>query len=358
MVYGLQLTPQLNGMPIIYFSNGRSTFLAGTKSSADKGFVAIEAVYDSAPATQKNSQAHASMKSGVPHGGPAPIVTNLSQLGPELIGLGISLAFTVVSAVGVAGGVAAEVPTGGASTVIVVASWTGLVTAGIQSANAAYRVGLILSDPHSNSLAKLDENADYSKAILIVDGLGVVSGFAALPFTVKAMWPSLKQLMKLRKITITEEAFAKMNRVERGRLVRSVLEQSKKDPAAKIHLKELAKSLGMKTATLDRDGSLSKKNAVILSQTIGKQASTKVKDAIKSYKWSAAGAGASAMPSSLVGSASGSVNYSINNPGKIPHYPQKITSYVVHIFTPDTPPRSSATPTPMAAPPPILRPPH
>lgn len=53
------------------------------------------------------------------------IVTNQSRIAPELVGAGISCGLTIASAFGVLAGAAAEVPTGGASTFLVVVAWTG-----------------------------------------------------------------------------------------------------------------------------------------------------------------------------------------------------------------------------------------
>jgi len=50
---------------------------------------------------------------------------NSTKLWPELIGAGASCALFGVSAAGVVGGVAGEIPTDGAATLLIVASWVG-----------------------------------------------------------------------------------------------------------------------------------------------------------------------------------------------------------------------------------------
>ena len=73
----------------------------------------IEKVADDDPATAEELADFATKPAGSPDGLPNPeIVTNGSRVGTELIGGGISCGLTVVSAIGVAGGAAAEVPTG------------------------------------------------------------------------------------------------------------------------------------------------------------------------------------------------------------------------------------------------------
>ncbi len=54
---------------------------------------------------------------------PPAIVRNKSRMGAELLGAGWNCLLTGVAAAGVAAGVAAEVPTGGVSSFLVVASW-------------------------------------------------------------------------------------------------------------------------------------------------------------------------------------------------------------------------------------------
>jgi len=119
------------------------------------------------------------------------LVANESRLGPELIGAGISCGLTIVSAFGVLGGAAAEVPTGGASTFLVVASWSGLTMGGIQCLNGLVRVGAIFAAPTDNTLQRWDSNLSYSMAILIVDAIGIASGVASLPFAARNLWATL-----------------------------------------------------------------------------------------------------------------------------------------------------------------------
>ena len=69
----------------------------------------------------------AMLTAGLP-ASPPPFTANRSRLGPELVGAGLNCGLTVVAAVGVFGGAAAEVPSGGTSTFLVVMAWTVMGT--------------------------------------------------------------------------------------------------------------------------------------------------------------------------------------------------------------------------------------
>ncbi len=124
---------------------------------------------------------------------PPPVITNGSRLRQELIGAGLSCSLTVVSAVAVVGGVAGEVPSAGASTLLVIAGWTGLITSGAQCANGLVRSWQTIANPETNSLQQWDNNRYYSTAFLIIDAVGVVSSLVQLPFAVRNLMGILER---------------------------------------------------------------------------------------------------------------------------------------------------------------------
>ena len=156
------------------------------------------------------------------------IITNHSRLGPELVGAGVSCALTVVSAIGVVGGAAAEVPTGGASTFLVIAAWTGMVSGGVQCLNGLVRVGAIFAAPDDNTLQRWDSNLSYSMGILLVDALGIVSGVASLPFAARNLLAALSRQRAFIARGLTFDALRSMNRAQRLRAISEVFEDAAK----------------------------------------------------------------------------------------------------------------------------------
>ena len=59
------------------------------------------------------------------------------------------------------GGAAAEAPSGGTSTFLVVVAWAGFATSSIQCMNGIVRTVEAASNPDSDSLARWDQNRIY-----------------------------------------------------------------------------------------------------------------------------------------------------------------------------------------------------
>jgi len=79
----------------------------------------------------------------------------------------------------------AEIPTGGASSFLVLASWAGMASSALLCANGIARLSQIALHPTSNTLQDWDSNTLYSVGILFVDAAGVASGIATLPFAMR-----------------------------------------------------------------------------------------------------------------------------------------------------------------------------
>jgi len=240
------------------------------------------------------------------------LVANESRLGPELIGAGISCGLTVVSAVGVLGGAAAEVPTGGASTFLVVASWTGLTMGGIQCLNGLIRVGAIFAAPKDNTLQRWDSNLSYSMAILIVDAIGIASGVASLPFAARNLWATLARQRAFAARGLSFESLRAMNRVQRMQAISAVFEDAARTPEGRVALVQAARAADIGAPSMQRAAGISVRHADLLKKVISEETARRITSSLRDVLGSLAGMGASATPAAVTGSASGSVNYLIN----------------------------------------------
>jgi hypothetical protein len=131
IVERIRRIPEFAGCLIGYQGDNHSRILVYaenvTQNSANVAIVIEEFVSDEVALAELRE--FSKKAAGSPAGQSNPrLVTNRSRLGAELLGAGVSCGVSVVSAFGVVAGAAAEVPTGGASTFLVIASWTGLTS--------------------------------------------------------------------------------------------------------------------------------------------------------------------------------------------------------------------------------------
>ena len=184
------------------------------------------------------------------------IRTNRSRVGAEMVGAGLSCGATAISALGVFGSAAAEIPSAGTSTFLLVVSWTGLLTAGTQCLNGLVRVGGALSDLDGNSLQRWDNNKIYEYTMLVVDGFGVASNLASIPNSTRNL---IAVLQRHRALTQSAEALQAMTRVERLAAVRQAVVAASRNPATARAVEEelrplssLARRTGLRTAQAER----------------------------------------------------------------------------------------------------------
>jgi hypothetical protein len=249
----------------------------------------------------------------VPVPPPVPAaVTNRSRLGPELIGAGASCALTAISAVGVFGSVAAEVPTGGASTFLLVASWSGLLTGGIQCANGLVRVGAAVADLGGVTLEQWDRNKTYNMAILFVDAVGVVGGIASLPYAVRNLWAVVTRMKSLSRVNLSLEALQRMNRFDRFRTIARVFHEASRTPEGAQALVLAAREAKVGAKTFQQASRLSVNHSTTLVKIISKETVHRLHASLRDVFGGVAGLGLSASPSELTGSGSGSINWVIN----------------------------------------------
>jgi hypothetical protein len=237
-------------------------------------------------------------------------VPNRSRLASEGVGTALSCGFAVISFVGVVGGAAAEVPSGGTSTILVVAGWAGLASSGLQCLNGLARVGTIAANPDDNTLQRWDDNDVYSAISLIVDGVGLVSSAATLPKSIG----SLRALLAKRSLLASEEAMKSMNRAERTQAMAQAITKLAETQEGKAIVVTAMKDAGMNEAQIavalkKGVGGLEKGNVIMAA--IAKPTAEGLSRQLRSILITGGSFGASASPMALTGSASGFVNFVI-----------------------------------------------
>ncbi len=237
---------------------------------------------------------------------PPAVITNRSRIWSEFAGAGLNCGFAVISAVGVVGGAAAEVPSGGTSTFLVVVAWAGLATSSIQCVNGIVRTVEAATNPDSDSLARWDQNRIYTVSFLVVDAIGVAAGVASLGANVK----NLLAVLERRGGLPTAQALAKMGRADRAKAIQDALNQARRNPeSAKILDEALKDALGSRTVRrVAKNAIIASRNATVVSDVIADETARRLTRAIIDVISSVDSPIASGLPSDWVGSASGSVN--------------------------------------------------
>jgi len=237
---------------------------------------------------------------------PPALITNRSRMWSEFAGAGLSCGFAVISGVGVLGSAAAEVPSGGSSTFLLVVAWTGFATSSIQCINGIVRTVEATRNPDSDSIARWDQNKIYTVSFLIVDAIGVGAGLASLAPNVK----NLLAVLERRGGLASADALAKMSRDARGKAIQAALQQARRNPeSAKILDEALAEALGGRVVRrVARNVIIASRNAGQVSDVIADETARRLSRAMIDVISSVDSPIASAMPSDWIGSASGSVN--------------------------------------------------
>jgi hypothetical protein len=240
------------------------------------------------------------------------VIENRSKLGPELVGAGLTCGLTIVSAIGVASSAAAEVPSAGTSTFLLVASWTGMVTSGVECLNSLTRIGVIAYDPTGSELQSLDENKLYSTTMLIVDGLNVASGVAGLPAGARNLYAILLRQRRFAAQGLTEAALRQMNQAGRAKVIAELVKDATRTPEGLQAVIVASREAGVGAKSL-QSATLSVRNATRMVGVISNETAKRLSRTLMSVLSAPAGAAGSASPSRLVGgAASGSLNYIIN----------------------------------------------
>lgn len=307
IVWRIHVIPELSGIIIGYYGDSGCRiigFPSCVTPNSENVAVIVEEV--SVPAGIRGAR---DKQAPVNHKEVQQIVKHRSRLGPELVGAGIACTMTVASVLGVAGGVATELPTGGASSLLIAASWTGLVTGGIQCANGIVRVGAAFAEV---DLDAWDRNQAYSVAILVTDALGVASAVGSLPYAIRNLWAVISRGRAFKAANLSFEALRRMNRLERLRVLSKVFAEASRSDEGVVALVTAAKEAQIGARTMQRTSGLSVNHAATLRRIIKDETVRRLEASLVDVFSNLAGLAANAAPASLVGSASGTLNVVIN----------------------------------------------
>jgi hypothetical protein len=209
----------------------------------------------------------------------------------------------VISGVGVLGSAAAEVPSAGTSTFVLVVAWAGFAASSVQCLNGIARVTAIAANPDGNTRQEWDSNKIYTRSIFVVDPIGVASGLASLPQATR----NLLQILERRGGLATTQLLSQMNRAERAAMIQEAVRQASRNPESAKLLEEALKDAGaLRQATTSTGASvrIAKATLNVVSRETTRRLTRAVLDVVANID----GPIASGLPSSWVGSASGSVN--------------------------------------------------
>lgn len=316
LVEAIHSDPAFSGCMVGFQGNNQSRVLhAGAIPGSKYNRIVIIEEISAESAAERKGKARPVMSSTKNGSGavqvtdtPPFIVTNKSMIGSELVGTGLSCGLAVISGIGVLGGAAAELPTGGASTLLIIAAWTGFVTSGAQCVNGLVRTATAYLDPEDNDLQRWDENSMYSITMLVVDALGVVSSVVSLPAASRNLIAVFQRHGKLKQ---SAEALVKMNRSARGVAVRDAIREASKTPegrkAVELALKE-SKLTAKQAANVMKSGADSARRSRVVVGAIQKDAAVRLNAALRDVLGGYAGIGVSGTPQAWTGSGSGSMN--------------------------------------------------
>lgn len=233
--------------------------------------------------------------------------SNQSRATSELVGAGLSCGFAVIAGIGVIGGAAAEIPTAGASTVLVVVAWVGFATSAVQCVNGIVRSVEAERNPETNSLQQWDNNQIYSTALLIVDIVGVATAVASLPAATK----NLLAVLERRGSLLTAQTLSTMNRVERQAAMRAALAQATRTPEGRAEVLKALRDAGLsekQAAQTLASGAATTRRAGVALRAITEVTATRLNMQLLGALSGGMTPLVSATPSRLTGSASGSIN--------------------------------------------------
>jgi hypothetical protein len=301
-VGAIHAQPELGGVMVGYY-DGLSCSVADVGAKVALAFwekvVIIEEIGDSGTSVLVPSNP---TDLAIPPG----TITNRSRVWSELTGAGLNCGFAVISGIGVLGGAAGEVPSAGTSTFLVVVAWAGFVTSSVQCINGVVRTVEAATNPDSDSIARWDQNRIYTLSFLVVDAIGVGAGIASAGPAIK----NLLAVLERRGGLPAAQALGKMGREARAQAIQDALKQARRNPESqKILDKALEEAIGSRTLRrVAANSVIAGRNAAVVSDVIADETARRLMRAIVDVVSAVDTPLASAMPSSSVGSASGSVN--------------------------------------------------
>lgn len=246
-------------------------------------------------------------------GGPTP-TPNRTRLGAELVGAGLNCTFAVIAGAGVVGSLLAEVPTAGASTVMLWVSGVGFATSAAQCGNGLVRSYQAAFNPDDNSLERWDNNNVYAGVFLVIDAVGVATSVASLPSATRR----LLQILERRGSLVTAEALATMGRERRIAALRQAWNQAAGSPEGRQALQQALREAGlsprdaqrlMNMANTGRQATVLGRNSEAVRRVLDARMAREVYRTMAETLSGVGGILASASPATYTGSASGFLNW-------------------------------------------------
>ncbi len=248
-------------------------------------------------------------------------ISNRSMIRRELVGAGLSCGFFIVSVAGATAGAVAPP--------VMIVAWVGVATGGVQCLNGIIRASEAVGRPDENTLQVLDADPWYNKFILLVDMVGVIAGLAQLVMAGRNLFNAMMKQPTAVRLNLSADMLGRMSRTERAAMVRKLLSEVEQSPRGKEIVEAALQEAGVSSSVRNAShyGTLSavKAGRIVNGMTTAQEAAyrasliaiqTQVARALKESakdNWSTPfSLATNAMPSALVGSASGIVNYLIH----------------------------------------------
>lgn len=294
--------PELNGCKIGFHGNLQSKIIdTGNPNSKNYHITVIieETHADIAP---KVSNEYIKL----PH---PEIVLNKTVAGAELKGAGLTCGFAALSGLAVVGSVAAEVPSFGTSTVLLIAAWTGFVTQSIQCVNGITRAVEVYRNPDENSIQRWDGNEWYSNTFKVINDIDLISGVISISGAAKNV-----RNMLILKGALPEEAIKTMTNAQKIDAYKRAIKKISENPVLASEFENLLKKMGPRVANrLKRNNEvIIRRSTLGLSKLVSEHTLKSLMSSVKEIFINSLSIGTGALPQKEVGSASGSVNWAIN----------------------------------------------
>lgn len=148
--------------------------------------------------------------------------------------------------------------------------------------------------------------------MLFVDGLGVASGVASLPFAMRNLWAMLARQRSFQARALSFDRLKAMNRTQRLQTIQEVVEEASRTPEGREALIQAARESGVGAKSIQSTVGLSVRNADRMVNVVRDETIRRLKGSLTEITGSSLGVAASASPARITGSASGSVNWIIN----------------------------------------------
>jgi hypothetical protein len=314
IVAEIQRQPELRGAPILFYGNQQCRELF-PGIQAFRSYESVLVIIEEASISESGVQAarRSTRDRAVESSDFPDAIRNESRVRAELIGAGLSCGAAALSGVGLVAGAAAEVPTGGAATILVVAAWAGLVTSSVQCVNGVARSYEAITNPDANTLQQWDQNTIYTYSINIVDGIGLAAGVASLGAGARNLFAILER----RGALVTASELERMSRTQRQRAIENALRQATRTPEGQAAVREALEQAGFRGNQASRfagagargvQGPSTIRQTTRVATVLSQESATRLNRTLVGVIGDSVGVVTNAMSSETVGSASGTLN--------------------------------------------------